>query len=68
TELAFSQVNAELDGNLAEGALTVSFEGARPQVQGTLDADRLVATPYFSDMNPIPETDRGWNRRPIDLS
>lgn len=68
TELAFSQVNAELDGNLAEGALTVSFEGTRPQVQGTLDAGRVVATPYFSDMNPIPETDRGWNRRPIDLS
>ncbi|MGL4290988.1 MAG: AsmA family protein [Phreatobacter sp.] len=68
TELSFSQANAELDGNLAEGALTVSFAGARPLVQGTLDADRVVATPYFSDMNPIPETDRGWNRRPIDLS
>jgi AsmA protein len=67
-EFAFAQVNAELDGNVAEGALTVNFAGARPQIQGTLDAEKVVATPYFSDMNPIPEAERGWNRRPIDLS
>ena len=68
TELTFPEVNAELDGNVAAGALTVNFEGERPQVTGTLDAERVVATPYFADMNPIPEVDRGWNRRPIDLS
>lgn len=67
-ELTFTEVNAELDGNVAAGALTVNFEGERPQITGTLDAERVVATPYFSDMNPIPEVDRGWNRRPIDLS
>jgi AsmA protein len=66
--LAFTQVNAELDGNVADGALTVSFEGVRPQIQGTLDAGRVIATTYFSDLRLTPESGRGWSRRPIDLS
>lgn len=67
-KLAFGKVNAELDGNAAEGALTVSFEGDRPQVQGTLDAGRIVATTYFADLNLTPRPGQGWSRRPIDLS
>lgn len=66
--LAFTKVNAELDGNVADGALSVSFEGSRPQVRGTLDAGRFVATTYFRDLNLTPEGGRGWSRRPIDLS
>ncbi|WP_439574228.1 AsmA family protein [Phreatobacter sp.] len=67
-KLAFTKVNAELDGNTADGALTVSFEGDRPQVQGTLDAGRVVATTYFADLNLTPRPGQGWSRRPIDLS
>ncbi len=66
--LAFTKVNTELDGNVADGALTISFEGARPQVQGTLDAGRVVATSYFRDLRLMAESGQGWNRRPIDLS
>lgn len=66
--LAFTKVNAELDGNVADGALTVSLEGERPQVRGTLDAGRFVATTYFRDLNLTPDAGRGWSRRPIDLS
>jgi AsmA protein len=66
--LAFGKVNAELDGNTAEGALSVSFAGNRPLVRGTLDAGRVVATPYFRDLHLTPEPGRGWSRRPIDLS
>ncbi len=66
--LAFGKVNAELDGNTAEGALTVSFAGNRPLVRGTLDAGRVVATTYFRDLHLTPEPGRGWSRRPIDLS
>lgn len=67
-KLAFTQVNAELDGNVASGALAISFEGDRPQVQGTLDAGRVVATTYFADLNLTPRPGQGWSRRPIDLS
>lgn len=66
--LAFGKVNAELDGNTAEGALSVSFAGNRPLVRGTLDAGRVVATTYFRDLHLAPEPGRGWSRRPIDLS
>ncbi|QCK84816.1 AsmA family protein [Phreatobacter aquaticus] len=66
--LAFSKVNAELDGNVADGALTVTLGGERPQVQGTLDAGRVNATPYFADLDVAPDHSRGWSRRPIDLS
>lgn len=68
TELAFGKVNAELDGNVADGALTVTLGGARPQIQGTLDAGRVVATPYFADLVVAPDRSQGWSRRPIDLS
>lgn len=66
--LAFTKVNAELDGNVADGALTISFEGLRPQMRGTLDAGRVVATTYFRDLHLAPEGSQGWSRRPIDLS
>lgn len=66
--LAFTKVNAELDGNVANGALTISFEGTRPLVRGTLDAGRVVATTYFRDLHLAPEGSQGWSRRPIDLS
>lgn len=66
--LAFGKVNAELDGNVADGALTVTFDGLRPQVRGTLDAGRVVATTYFRDLHLTPQGGEGWSRRPIDLS
>jgi AsmA protein len=67
-ELGFAKVNAELDGNVADGALTVTLGGVRPQVHGTLDAGRVNATPYFADLDLAPDHSRGWSRRPIDLS
>ena len=66
--LAFTKVNAELDGNVADGALTISFEGTRPLVRGTLDAGRVVATTYVRDLHMTPDGGQGWSRRPIDLS
>ena len=44
---SLSNVNVELDGNAAEGALTLSSDGHR-LVQGTLAADALDLTPYVS--------------------
>jgi AsmA protein len=44
---SLSNVNVELDGNSAEGALTISTDPRR-MVQGTLASDTLDLTPYFS--------------------
>jgi AsmA protein len=45
-----SDVQLELDGNSAEGALTVQLSGPRPKVSGTLAADSLDLTPYSGGM------------------
>ncbi|HWV43296.1 AsmA family protein [Pseudorhodoplanes sp.] len=64
--LALSQVNLELDGNVAEGVLTFAADG-RQTLQGTLAVDQLDLTPYLSTVRLLASTEREWNRAPIDL-
>jgi AsmA protein len=61
-----SNVNVELDGNSAEGALTLSTDSHR-LVQGTLAADALDLTPYISGMQLLARNERNWNQLPITL-
>jgi AsmA protein len=63
---SLSNVNVELDGNRAEGALTVSAEPHR-LVQGTLAADSLDITPYVSGIRLQARNERNWNQLPITL-
>ncbi|HXW48439.1 MAG TPA: AsmA-like C-terminal region-containing protein, partial [Xanthobacteraceae bacterium] len=63
---ALSNVNVELDGNSAEGALTLSTDSHR-LVQGTLAADALDLTPYISGMQLLARNERNWNQVPIAL-
>lgn len=46
-DLAVDQASLELDGNDAEGAMSVHFDGDRPSLQGTFAADKLDVTPYL---------------------
>jgi AsmA protein len=68
--VALAGVNLELDGNTAEGVLTL-FNQGRPTLQGTLAAEALDLTPYISTFRLIaakdPPSDREWNRVPIML-
>jgi AsmA protein len=64
--IALSNVNVELDGNSAEGALTLATNGQRI-VQGTLAADALDLTPYVSGVRLVSSEDRGWARLPLVL-
>jgi len=64
--VAFSGVNVELDGNSAEGVLTIAA-GARAVVQGTLAAEELDLTPYVSTVHLLRSTEREWSRVPIVL-
>jgi AsmA protein len=63
---SLSNVNVELDGNTAEGALTLGTDGHR-QVQGTLAVDALDLTPYVSGVRLVASIDNNWAQLPIAL-
>jgi AsmA protein len=64
--LALSQVNLELDGNVAEGVLTFAADG-RQTLQGTLAVDHLDLTPYLSTVRLLTTAEREWSRARLDL-
>jgi AsmA protein len=64
--VALSNVNVEVDGNAAEGALTLSTDDHR-LVQGTLAADALDLTPYLSGVRLMARNQRNWDALPITL-
>ncbi len=63
--ISLSNVNVELDGNTAEGVLTLT-SGNQHMVQGTLAADVLDLTPYVSGVRLLA-ADRDWDQLPIAL-
>lgn len=64
--VSLSNVNVELDGNAAEGVITLSTD--RHTVQGTLAADALDITPYVSGIHLLADNDRSWDQLPITLN
>jgi len=64
--VSLSNVNVELDGNTAEGVITLSTD--RRTVQGTLAADTLDVTPYVSGVHLLAANERNWDQLPITLN
>lgn len=64
--IAFSNVNIELDGNAAEGALTYATTG-RQMLQGTLAVEKLDLSSYFSSFRLNSDDAQGWDSRQINL-
>lgn len=64
--VSLTNVNVELDGNRAEGVLTLATDGHRA-VQGTLAADSLDLTPYVKGARLMATNERTWDRLPIAL-
>ena len=64
--VSLSNVNVELDGNMAEGVITLSTD--RRIVQGTLAADTLDVTPYLSGVHFLAANERNWDQLPITLN
>jgi AsmA protein len=64
--ISLTDVDVELDGNKAEGVLTLAVDGHRA-VQGTLAADSLNLTPYVSGVRLTSANERAWDRLPIAL-
>jgi AsmA protein len=64
--VSLTGVNVELDGNAAEGVITLTTDGHRV-VQGTLAADGLDLTPYVSGIRFLAANERNWDQLPIAL-
>jgi AsmA protein len=65
--IALTNVNVELDGNVAEGVMTYANNG-RQTLQATLAADALDFTPYISTFRLLANGARDWNRQLFDLN
>src|SRR3954471_23831790 len=65
--VALTNVNVELDGNAAEGVMTVANNG-RQTLQATLAAGNLDFTPYISTVRLLASGARDWNRQLFDLT
>jgi AsmA protein len=65
--IALTNVNVELDGNVAEGVMTYANNG-RQSLQATLAADALDFTPYISTFRLLASGARDWNRQLFDLN
>ncbi|MCW5702131.1 MAG: AsmA family protein [Bradyrhizobium sp.] len=64
--VALTNVNVELDGNVAEGVMTFSNNN-RQTLQATLAAGNLDFTPYISTVRLLATGARDWNRQAFDL-
>jgi AsmA protein len=64
--LALSGLAVELDGNRAEGGLTLKREGGRSLLQGTLASDSVDLTRYGRDAAKDADS-RDFLRKPIDV-
>jgi AsmA protein len=62
--IALSNLNAELDGNVAEGVLSYATTG-RQILQGTLAVEKLDLNPYVSAFRLIADNTRDWDRRSL---
>ena len=65
--VALTNVNVELDGNVAEGVMTYANNG-RQTLQATLAAGNLDFTPYISTFRLLASGQRDWNRQLFDLT
>src|SRR4051812_45549427 len=65
--IALTNVNVELDGNVAEGVMTYANNG-RQTLQATLAADALDFTPYISAFRLLASGARDWNRQMFDFN
>jgi AsmA protein len=64
--IALTNVNIELDGNVAEGVMTYA-SNVRQTLQATLAAGNLDFTPYLATFRVLASGARDWNRQGFEL-
>ena len=65
--LSLSALSVEIDGNRAQGALTLTREGDRPLLQGTLASETADFSRYASGFSMKGADGRNWNEAPLDM-
>ncbi len=65
--LALSGLAVELDGNRAQGGLTLTRDGSRPLVQGTLATEAADFSRYAGGFSMKGPDGRDWNHEPLDV-
>ncbi|MCK0196431.1 AsmA family protein [Ancylobacter sp. 6x-1] len=63
--LALANARLDLDGNRADGGLSLRIDKGRPVIQGSFAAETVDLSPYGRLSMSDPEG-RDWNRDPID--
>ncbi len=58
--LLFSKAKLSLDGNDAQGVMSLDFGGARPTVQGTFASAKLDLSPYFEAVRADMSANGPW--------
>jgi AsmA protein len=66
--LSLKGLTVELDGNRADGGLTLKQAANSTVVQATLASDNTDFTPYSGGFAMTDADGRDWSREPIDLS
>ncbi|MCC6948043.1 MAG: AsmA family protein [Bradyrhizobiaceae bacterium] len=66
--LALNGLSIELDGNRAEGGLTLKRDRGRTVLQATLASETADFTPYSGGFAVTEDDGREWNRETIDLA
>lgn len=66
--VALTNVNVELDKNVAEGVMTYTIAGGHQGLQATLAAGSIDVTPYLSTIRLLASGARDWNRQLFDLT
>jgi AsmA protein len=66
--LALKGLSIELDGNRADGGLTMKHAEGRTVVQATLASETTDLTPYSGGFAVTDDDGQDWNRELIDLS
>jgi AsmA protein len=67
-DVIFDSATVELDGNSAEGSLSVSLSGARPVVRGTLALGSLDLSAYVEAIHADLISDGSWLIAPARLT
>lgn len=65
--LTASALAIELDGNRADGTLTLAFGNGRPTLQGTLAASHADFSPYVSGFTMTTANGKHWSREPLNI-
>jgi AsmA protein len=65
--LALSSLTLELDGNRAQGGLTLTREGERPLAQGTLASETVDFSRYAGGFSMKGPNGRDWNEATLDV-